>query len=343
MQVTELFEHQTWELARIAVQRLSKDRRARREIGSLLLASAVVATIPLVVVAFVFMAVLVPQLLLQSGSIFGLFIFIAILVVTLETQKSARLEKASRPLPDAICRDIAWTTYWLAMMLRRCGSEVALLKEIPPEIEIVTRRVLLDKLAAMPVWAQTPQPVRDLLLKADGHWTEQERKFVLERFEYLSVLRWLLSVDVPLRTLILHPKYAFGQAHEVTEDATWMAKCTVRPAFQIITKHNQAALYLERCWAEGILRGNVQADEAAKAKVAGYMQRFEKDCSSKDFLFGERSIGQLTGDELAAAYWRAARRTRLLRLVLENGGVGATATNLANLILEGYAFHPTEQ
>ena len=335
MQVMELFERQTWELVRIAVQRFSKDSRARKEIGSRLLAMAGLAAIPVFIVAFIIMAAQVPELLPQSGGMFGLVIGIAVLALTQETRRDARLERTSRPLPDAIRRDIVWTAYWLAVLLRRCGSEFALLKEIPPEIEIVTRRVLLDKLAAMPAWAEIPRPVRELLLKPDGHWTEDERSFVSERFEYLAVLRWLLSVDVPLRSLILHSRYEFGQAHAVTEDEAWMAKRTVRPSFQIIAKHNLAAVYLERCWSEGILRGNVKADEAAKAKTGEYMQRFEKDRDSKDVLFGARTIGELTGEELAAVYRRAARRVRLLRLVLENDGAGATAENLAKLILEG--------
>ena len=80
----------------------------------------------------------------------------------------------------------------------------------------------------------------------------------------------------------------------------------------------------------------MQVDEAARVRIAEYMQRFDRDRDSEDVLFGTRTIGELTDEELALVYRRAARRVRILRAVLENEGAGVTAEHLADLILEGF-------
>ncbi|HEY1766632.1 MAG TPA: hypothetical protein VGG26_03220 [Terracidiphilus sp.] len=77
----------------------------------------------------------------------------------------------------------------LATLLERMASEYRMEKEIPANIEVITRRVLLDRLKSLGLREELEPWVLDLLLAPDGHWTAEQKNRALPALECLAVLR----------------------------------------------------------------------------------------------------------------------------------------------------------
>jgi hypothetical protein len=281
-------------------------------------------------------AFLDPQMLSGIPIFIGLGLGFIIRSLRRQARIDAELEKSARAVPERVRRNILLVTYWLAVLLERCGSEFALLKEIPPQIQIITRRVLLDKLAVNGVWEETPRQARDLLLKPDGHWTAQERSLVWDRFEFLTVLRWVTRQEETLRFLALAPKHDYRQAKEIVKDVNWMSRDIARAPAQIAARGNSAVAFLDRCWAEGISRGLVQVDEANRAKAQELLCKIERDPESTDVLYEAQRIGELREEMLRQVYRRAAMRVNLLRCIWTDMEKGQTPSGISELVLAGF-------
>jgi hypothetical protein len=265
----------------------------------------------------------------------GLGIGFGIRYVVQQGRRSAALEKAAQAVSGDVRNNLLHITYWLAALLRRCGSEFALLKEMPPDIQIITRRVLLDKLKATETWQHIPASARDLLLKPDGHWTAQERAFVADRFEFLAVLRWILRQDSTLRLLSFAPGYDYRSARELTDDTSWMNSAFVRGPVEIAPRAKSANAFMERCWVEGIVRGLVEVDTETRARADEYKRKLAADAESTDVLYGVRTISELSSQDLRAVYLRASLRVQLLRCVLGQMDGSIAFDQLGRLIVEG--------
>jgi hypothetical protein len=335
LQLSELFQRQTWALTGVALKRFRKDRRGRKLVGSVFLIIAALVLVPVVLLAVALGAVLAPQTLTGVPIFIGLALGFGIRLLIQRNRRAAMLDKAAQAISADVRSDMLQITYWLAVLIRRCGSEFALLKEIPPEIQIVTRRVLLDKLKAAEAWQHIPAPARDLLLKPDGHWTEQERAFVAERFEFLTVLRWVLRQDETLRLLSLTPRYDHKRAHELTDKTDWMSAALVRAPAEITARFNSANSFMHRCWVECIVRGLLEVDAETRTRADDFKRKIELDRESTDVLFGSRTIGELPEQELRAVYRRASLRVRLMRGILAEIEGGYVPDRLSGLVVEG--------
>ncbi len=332
MQLSELFDRQTWMLARIALRRAHKDRRARKLLGSILLWFLSAAAAPVLIVGVAATALVAPGSLGGLPIFIGLAIGLAIRAVRVSARRNSEFKKAAQDVPIAVRQRIYRTTYWLANLMRRCESEFALLKEMPPNIEIVTRRLMLDRLKAREIWEEMPLVVRDLLLKPDGHWTDAERNQVADKFEFLVCLRWITQKDKVLPVLALAPVYKGIQAQEIAADTGWFRnEVTVAPS-QIDAHLKRTAGFLERCGREGVARSLFPADEDKRELAVEQNRKMDARARAEDWLVGSQTVGEISDQELRQAHRRALLRFRLLRSVLEEMTSSAPKETLHDLI-----------
>lgn len=313
MRLSELFERQTWQLAGIAVRRAHKDRRARKLLGAILTWSIALALVPVLLIGFGVALAAAPETLGGISIFLGLMLGFFIRAARVSAKRSAAIKKAARDVPVAARRTIFRTTLWLACLLRRCESEFALLKGMPPNIEIVTRRVLLDKLKAHEIWEEMPPVVRELMLKPDGHWTEAERNQVAEKFEFLICLRWIAHKDDTLPVLALPPVYKGLHAQEIANDPDWLRNDLTVAPMQIEAQLKTTAGFLERCAREGVARGLFPADEDRRRRAIDENGKMDARARAEDWLVGPRTVGELGDQELRQAHRRALLRFRVLR------------------------------
>jgi hypothetical protein len=335
VRISELFEVQTWTIARIALGRLGVDPRARKQLGSILFCLCAVAAAPCFLVLFVVMMAVAPETITSAGIFLGLAIGLGIRQLRLKARRDAMLEEAAAAVPDSARQSIFRVTYWLAILLRRCESEYALLKEMPPEIEVVTRRVLLNRLRAHGIWEEMPIAARDLLLKADGHWTELERRQVVDKFEFLCCLRWIAGKDNSLRWLTLPSAYKRSHVNEIAMDSNWFRPgLTVAPG-EVEARLQTTAGMLERCGMEAVARGLFPADPEKRARAVEEKRRIDAAGASTDWLYGPQTISSLTDQTLHDAHRRALLRFRLLRAALSEMAAKQGQETLAELMEAG--------
>ena len=332
MLFSELLEGQTWTYARIALRRIGKDRRARRFLGSML---GLLLTIPFVLLA---LAAALGAMAEQPMSIgpFALLLGFAARFIVSAVRRENRYWASFHEqgtVPETARRNILRTAYWLAVLLQRLDSEIYLQKEIPPEIQIITRRVLLDRLKAQGIWEEMPIGVRDLLLKPDGHWSAIERDFVAGRFEFLRCLRWLVRKDTYLRWLSLLPEYDLRDAREVVEDAGWFELKNMVSAARLEERCQIAFTYVNRCWLEGVARGLVTADPEQQARAVEQKKNIDPNA---DFLLGNKSVGAITDNELQRLFQRSHMRANTLRIVQNEMTLSADKGTLQKLIEDSF-------
>lgn len=332
MRLSELFDRQTWLLAGIALRRAHKDQRARKLLGSILLWLVSLAAPPVLVIGAAAAAVVAPESVGGLAICIGLTIGFVIRALRTLAKRDAQLDRTAQEVPLAVRQNVFRTTYWLANLMRRCESEFALLKEMPPNIEIVTRRLMLDRLKAQGIWEEIPLVVRELLLKPDGHWTGSERNNVADKFEFLACLRWIARKDSVLAVLALAPAYKGVHAQEISADTDWFHnELTVAP-MQIDAHLKRTGGFLERCAREGIARGLFPADEDKRQHAVEQNRKMDARARAEDWLVGSRTVGEIDDQELRRVHRRALLRFRLLRSVLEEMTSGAPKETLHDLI-----------
>jgi hypothetical protein len=330
---SELFEGQTWTYAGIALRRIHKDRRARKFLGSLLGKLLFIPSLLLAVLASFAAITLAPIGIATFGIVIGFAFRFAIRAVRSESKYWASVNTTD-VAPEPARMNLLRTAYWLAVLFRRLDSEIYLQKEIPPEIQIITRRVLLDRLRANGIWEEMPAAVHDLLLKPDGHWTAEERESVWTRFEYFSCLRWVVRKDTFLPWLSLFPRYDLRKARETIDDPNWFSeKHVVSPAR--IEEHGKIAVgYVNRCWLEGVARNLVPSDPEQNARAVEEKKRFDP---KSDFLLGDKTVGLLRDDLLRHLFRRAQFRATILRAAQNEMTSTPDKGALQNLMEESFA------
>lgn len=203
-----------WREAGFSVRRAHKDPRARKFLLRLIL---------LLITPFLCVAYLV--WLVGSG---GLWLLIPALLVAWWIRRNNKRneplhitlqpESPAAPLHEEtpeLRAYLAQMGILYAVMLDRAGSEVFLReKELPPNVEIVSRRTHIDLLRANGIWDNMAAPEREAVMIADGHWPPELIGRANAGMEPLRLLRWILRVDffLPLVGLESSPSYAL--AHE---------------------------------------------------------------------------------------------------------------------------------
>jgi hypothetical protein len=225
---------------------------------------------------------------------------------------AAKLASVSDELKQALYRDACL----LAILLERLGSESYLEKEIPPEITIVTRRVLLDRLAALGLRDNLEAELRDLLLAPDGHWTAEQKQRAAPALECFAVLEWVLGLG-ELRSLTADPKYSVAEVRSIFE-VKKPEKLLVLASWDVRPLRDGASRFFNRCWAELVARraiGNAPEQDVERAlemrahiQGAGY---------TGDYLVGAQTITELETAFLLQVARRAFTRWKFLAVLVD--------------------------
>jgi hypothetical protein len=310
------FRRSTWHTLWIALRRARRDRRARRNLVRFALSFAILGA------AIGWYYYLFRGFFVNFGAT-GTAVYIAIgLSVVLfivvkriadrREQSAEKLTSISNEMKEMLFREACL----LAILLERLGSESYLEKEIPPDVVVVTRRVLLDRLAALGLRDNLEPWLLDLLLAPDGHWTAEQKQRAIPALECLAVLGWVLGLG-ELRSLTLDPKYSVAEARSLfevkePEKLYALASWDVRPA------RDGAHQFLQRCWAELVARRAITgAPEQDVEQALAARAEIQSEGYTGDYLVGARTIPELDTELLVLVARRAYTRWQVLSLLVD--------------------------
>lgn len=217
----------------------------------------------------------------------------------------------ARELKQALFREAVL----LATLLERHGSEVAMEKELPPEITVITRRVLLDRLDSHHLRDDLEPWLLDLLLAPDGHWTAKQKERTVGAWEWFAVLNWALGLG-DLRALTMEPQYQVKDLRTLTAIKN-SEKLRVLPSWDLRPARDEALQFLNRCWAELLARNAVSG--AASEDIARGMEMtsaIKEKGYTGDYLVGFRTISELETPRLWSLARRAWNRSKFLSLLV---------------------------
>jgi hypothetical protein len=189
-------------------------------------------------------------------------------------------------------------------------------KELPPGVEVVTRRLLLDRMEVMGLREGLEPWLLDLLLAPDGHWTDEQKQRAAPAWEAFAVLDWALGRN-ELRTLAANAGYRHDDVRALfaVRDAE---KLPVLPAWELRPARDQAASFFWRCWTELVARGEVRsASEEDMRNAKEVRASMVGEDYTGDYLIGAQTIAEIGTDLLRLATQRSHNRWRLLSLLVD--------------------------
>jgi hypothetical protein len=331
-------EPERWKALWVALRRSPRDPHARRRVLRIL-SSLLVIPLWLGWYVFFFHGFISEQGL--SGIFVVLFsvLFVVLLsfLIAFKRRRDDRAEELSDPaVAPELKVSLFRETVLLGTLLDRRASEIAMEKELPPEITVIARRVLLDRLQHHGLRGDLEPSLLDLLLAPDGHWTPGQKENTGHAWEYFEVLFWVLGLG-ELRSLTSEPRYslhdietlcAIASAEQIHVLASW----DIRPA------RDAALRFLNRCWAELLARKMVSgasSDDMARAlEMRSDLQ--EKGYTS-DYLVGARTISELEPSLLFVMCARAWRRWSLLSVLVAIAAGESPATALRAFLVEHFS------
>jgi len=305
-----------WRQAAFSLRRAHKDPRARKFLLRLIL---------LLITPFLCVAYL--AWLIGSGGFWLLALAIPVVWwirrnnrrnepvhITLQPESpSAPLHEDTPELRAYLAR--MGTLY--AVMLDRAGSEVFLHeKELPLNVEIVSRRTHINLLRTTGIWDDMAAPEREAMMIADGHWPPELIARTNIGMEPLRLLRWILRVDffLPLVGMESRPSYAL--AHEiVSEPGKFLDAKKLIDWNALNTGRKAAQHYFYRCLAESISRGYYEAKDEKAKEWAVDLTRSLEGRQGEDLLIGSKLVSEVGPDELSQAVMLARTRTNFLAWV----------------------------
>jgi hypothetical protein len=335
MPLAELFKKQTWSTAWILVRRVPRDRRAR------------VALLRFLLVLIVFVAYLAYWGLLARRLLFDLFglLLVGVLAVgaffffvTRKWTERYDLIHLEKELPPAVAPDIKHSVFretcLLAAMLERAASERALEKGLDPGIEVITRRVVLDKLRKHGLLDGLEASYLDLLLTPDGGWSEEQKRAVHSCWEFLVVLRWILGMDSILRPIWLPPEYHLRMASTIWE-RTASANLRILPPWEMRIERDRADNFFARCRIELIARNAwPRASQEAEKQAKAMKAEIDARRLGEDYLLGSSTISELELSEVWNCTIRSYHRQQILELLVGVSGGDRPPSALHSFLLK---------
>jgi hypothetical protein len=331
-------DRKTWRAFWIALRRAPRDPRARRNLFRFSLSFALLV-VWLGYNYFFFRGAFYDlgrgALLLAGVGILWL-LFLIVYPVVSERRERRALERDSPAVVPEMKRALFREACLVSILLERLGSEGAMEKEIPPEIVVVTRRVLLDRLTTLDLREGLEPWILDLLLAPDGHWTPEQKQRAIPAWECLAVYRWALGL-AELRELTVDPKYSIEEARSLFEakepdELHVLASWDLRPA------RNLSGTFFHRCWAELVARREVAtAREEDVEQALAVRAEIEEAGYSGDYLVGARTIPELDKPLLMMATRRAYNRWQFLSLLVDVLAGDAPSAQLRKFLAHYFA------
>jgi hypothetical protein len=313
------FSKQGWMALWVALRRSRRDPRARLNLLRLLLFLAYLIAI------VVFYSNLFLGLSLDFGRIGNLivwgiipfFLLIFILVGILQRRLERRAQDRDNPAVPATTKlAIYREACLLAILLERLSSEIGMEKELPEDIEVITRRVLLDRLAELNLRDNLEPELRDILLAPDGHWPQELKQRAFQSWECFTVLRWVLGLGA-LTPLTEQPNYKLADIN-VLFAIKQLEKLSVLPAWDVRPARNNTMLFFNRCWSELIARGAIgDVTEEAVQHAIEARETIQSEGYNADFLVGVRTVPELQDQLLWQITVRTYHRMQMLALLVD--------------------------
>jgi hypothetical protein len=246
----------------------------------------------------------------------GLGVLLLAWLIGFKQRLEDRAQERDNPsVPVELKRALFRETVLLATLLERLGSEVAMEKELPPEITVITRRVLLDRLERHDLRHNLEPWLLDLLLAPDGHWTIQQKEKAHSAWECFAVLKWALGLG-ELRGLTMTPIYHLRDAHSLC-DLDKPEKFRVLPSWDLRPARDAALAFLDRCLGELLARNAVSsASEKDVARALEMRAAIQSEGYTHDYVVGTRTILELDTPLLWLLVRRAHTRFQLASLLV---------------------------
>src|SRR5579859_4331059 len=273
----------------------------------------------------------------RESAIFGSSVAAVVLLVKLGGRLRSRLdesraERRSPAIPRQVNLAVFREACLVSALLDRLASErYVQQKELPPDIEVTTRRVLLDRLSEQGLREELEPWLIDLLLAPDGHWTAEQMERVGTIWEYFAMLLWV-SGKAPLQPLTEKPKYSYHDVRTLSSVRAparlrFIAPWDARPA-------RDAAGFFHFCaWSQVLIRGAVEfAKEEDRNKARATCNEMQAYLYEGDSLDAALFIPRLPTKDLLRYEKRAYHRWLALLVLVEVLGEGAPPSDLRRLL-----------
>ena|SRR5215472_10302831 len=320
-----LSEKSVWKEFWLSVKRAHKDRRARRHLAVLSMMIGLAVLVLIIVLTYV-------VLLVGTGSIF----FAPLVIPVLWWIRRRAAEKESGPINIAPQVAQIYSTakeenkqvlrsYFAdlgllyAVLVDRAGSERFLKeKELPPRVEVTSRRAHMEALRKSGVWERTAARDREVIMIADGGWEWEQINRFATGIEPLRLLRWILRIDFRLPTIGQHLAGDFTVAHEIVVEPERLRRGQdLIDEDEIRAAEDDARTTLFRCVAESITRGYQTPEDEQTAAWAKRISEELQGNQNEDFLLGDKLVSEATREQLGWATALANIRTNFLSMTLE--------------------------
>lgn len=306
-----------WKALWIALRRFHRDSHARKNFLRLILS---------LILAFAGIGWYVAQVLwLSRGDRLTTITVLATLLVmaalgiggAVHFRWEERKQNRENPaVPEEMRSAIFREAALLAILLRRLSSERLMEKELPPEIEVITRRVLLDQLQVLELRESLEPVLLDVLLAPDGHWNAGLKHNAEIAWETFEVLRWELGLG-ELRSLTSLPKYSVEDAIGLLNVKS-PEKLVPKPSWDIRPYRDQSERFFHRCVAELMARRELQqAEEDHVLEAIEAREQIIEKGYAADYLIGAQTVTELGTELLWFLTMRAHRRTEALKLLVD--------------------------
>jgi hypothetical protein len=310
-----LFRGQSWRELWVAIRRLRRDARARAFLFRF--SGLIVVGVYSAFVVLAFAASLFED---KTFVVVAVVVAVCALSVLLIHKWRERQEALAAPpvVAPAVQQEMHREAFLLAILLNRAGSERMMEKELPPEIEVVTRRFQREQLVRHGLWDDLSSPMKDLLLLPNGHWSDEQKSTAESCWEFFIVLRWVMRLDDSLRSLDRTPSYDLVKTRDIITRFEALKPGDTLAPWDLRPVRDEAYFHFGRLWTEAVARGLVEQgiesghrEQAIRAKG-----EIDVDGASNDLLIDAKTVSELSDSSLWFLLRAAVRRWEIVNFLI---------------------------
>ncbi len=190
-----------------------------------------------------------------------------------------------------------WLLVWRASSENLLGRQT-----VPNGKEILTRRVVLDKLEALDLRDELTEKERDLHLLPDGGWSTEsiaENLFRVAELEALQYASGAIRMLSPIEDFDRIQRIEIESIRNATKDISWQP----RETFDIRRERDMAAIFYLRCLGEQVQRGIVQKNLDEEQNRILNEATTNAGNHNKDFLIGTKIVSEVESDKFKLRCW----------------------------------------
>jgi hypothetical protein len=308
------FWHQYW----IAIRRSKRDSRDRKNVLQITFFLLAFVCYYGYLILYASRGFLDREMIFPTciGACFALMIVIGIAINNRLDARKARSE-SDLAVDQFLRQRLASDGFALSVLLMRSGSEELLReKQLPTEVEIITRRAHLAQLHKLEMWDQLPSELKNLLLLPDGHW-QRDSLHRSAAFETLRCLRWVLRLDGQLQPLTYLPKMDYRPAAELLITPERLLTSTgMVEIWDIRVERNHADTFFSRCYAEAIGRNLIQPDVEDIHAWATDVFENARSSDQRDILVQHEAISELNEETFRYVFGLSFQRYSCLQIIM---------------------------